>query len=339
MIKRVITAALLLCVASVLFAGGRQEAASGTQEASEQSAQSGIPQQYGDLLPGFIDENGDLVADPPSDSSKWVNPSTLIFSYTPVEDPEIYRGVWQEFIDHLSAVTGKNVQFFAVQSYAAQVEALRAGRLHVAGVNTGSVPMAVNTAGFVPFAIMAGADGSYGYEMEIITHVDSDIRSMEDIRGRQLAFVSPTSNSGFKAPSAILSAEFGMEPDKDFNTAFSGSHDASVLGVENLDYEAAAIANSVMNRMFEAGRADRSAIRTIYTSDTFPTTGYGYAYNLHPELAEKVKEAFYTFDWEGTRLLEEFGGGNNEAQFLPITYKEHWAVIRTIDKATGVEYR
>ena len=41
-------------------------------------------------------------------------------------------------------VTGRKVVFFPVQSYAAQYEAMRSGRLHVAGVNTGGNPVAVN---------------------------------------------------------------------------------------------------------------------------------------------------------------------------------------------------
>jgi phosphonate transport system substrate-binding protein len=65
-------------------------------------------------------------------------------------------------------VWGKKVQFFPVQSNAAQIEAMRAGRLHVAGFNTGSNPIAVACAGFKPFATMASADNTFGYEMEII---------------------------------------------------------------------------------------------------------------------------------------------------------------------------
>ena len=75
----------------------------------------------------------------------------------------------------------------------------------------------------------------------------------------------------------------------------------------------------------------------LYTSHTFPTTGYGYVYNLDPELAESIKEAFATFDWEGTTLKEEFEK-NGEGQFIPITYQEHWDVIRTIDAANEVSY-
>ena len=46
-----------------------------------------------------------------------------------------------------------------------------------------------------------------------------------------MAFTSPTSNSGFKAPSAILKGEFGLLADKDFTPTFSGKHDNSILGV------------------------------------------------------------------------------------------------------------
>lgn len=294
-------------------------------------------QASADLSPRYSDADGDMIADIPSDESQWVDPSTLIFAYTPVEDPAVYVEVWADFLDHISKLTGKEIQFFPVQSNAAQQEALRAGRLHVAGFNTGGVPIAVNCGGFRPFTIMAGEDGSFGYEMEIITHPDSDIESIEDLAGRQLAFTSPTSNSGFRAPSALLNSEYGLEADEDFETAYSGSHDNSILGVVNQDYEAAAIANSVANRMIDRGVVSEDDYRIIYTSETFPTTAYGIAHNLRPELQEQIQEAFFSYDWEGTALQDEFASAG-EAQFLPITYEEHWSVIRTIAAANGETY-
>jgi len=44
----------------------------------------------GTLDKAYCDEDLDLVADLPQDESKWVNPSTIIFTYTPVEDPAVY---------------------------------------------------------------------------------------------------------------------------------------------------------------------------------------------------------------------------------------------------------
>jgi phosphonate transport system substrate-binding protein len=287
----------------------------------------------------YQDADGDMVADVPTDPSQQVDPDTLIFAYTPVEDPAVYADVWAGFLDHLKAVTGKEVQFFPVQSNAAQIEAMRAGRLHIAGFNTGSNPLAVACAGFRPFAMMASKDGLYGYEMEIITYPGSGIEKVEDIKGKQLAFTSETSNSGYKAPSAILKSEFQMEAGKDFEPVFSGKHDNSILGVANKDYPAASIANSVKTRMIARDVVKDDQLVILYTSETFPTTGYGLAYNLKPELQEKIQEAFFSFDWEGSKLLAEFETSEPpQEKFIPITFKDNWAVIRQIDAATGVSY-
>jgi phosphonate transport system substrate-binding protein len=131
----------------------------------------------------YTDADGDLVADTPTDPADQLDPDTLIFAYTPVEDPAVYAKVWDGFLKHMESVTGKTVQFFPVQSNAAQIEAMRAGRLHIAGFNTGSNPLAVACAGFSPFAMMASEDGSFGYEMEIITYPGSGIEKVEDIKG------------------------------------------------------------------------------------------------------------------------------------------------------------
>jgi phosphonate transport system substrate-binding protein len=298
-------------------------------------AQADCPR--GDLDKRFCDRDGDLIADIPTDPAKLVDPDTLIFTYTPVEDPAVYVSVWAEFMDHLAEVTGKKVKFFPVQSNAAQIEAMRSGRLHIAGFNTGSNPLAVNCAGFRPFTIMASLDGQFGYEMEILTYPGSGINKVEDIKGQQLAFTSPTSNSGFKAPSAILKGDYNMVPDRDFEPVFSGKHDNSIMGVANHDYKAASIANSVLERMIARGELKADDVKSIYKSQTFPTTGFGVVYNLTPELQQKIQDAFFSFDWEGTALQAEFEK-SNEGQFLPMNYKDFWDVIRKIDTANGVSY-
>ncbi len=289
----------------------------------------------GSLDEAYCDRNLDLTADLPLDPKDWVNPDTIIFTYTPVADPAVYASIWEGFVEHMAEITGKKVVFFPVDSNAAQLEAMRSGRLHVAGFNTGSNPIAVNCAGFVPFGMMAKNDGSFGYEMEIIVPVDSDMQSPADIKGKTLAFTSPTSNSGFKAPSALLKGEFGLVADVDYETVFSGKHDNSILGVYNGDYEVAAIANSVLDRMIRRGGViEEGKIRTIYKSQTFPSTGYGVAYNLDPELTAKIKTAFWTYEWDDNFKVEF----EKADRFIGITYKTDWAVIRQIDAANEVSY-
>ena len=84
---------------------------------------------------------------------------------------------------------------------------------------------------------------------------------------------------------------------------------------------------------------DGARLRSIYKSETFPTTGYGHVYNLKPELAARVREAFFTFKWEGTALLKEFEKSTPpQEKFMPISYKDRWSVVRDIDAAMNVSY-
>ena len=89
--------------------------------------------------------------------------------------------------------------------------------------------------------------------------------------------------------------------------------------------------------MLERDVVTEDQLTVLYTSQTFPTTSYGTAHNLTPELQEQIQEAFFTFDWEGSALAEEFSK-SGESQFIPITLQKDWEVIRTIDDANGVVY-
>ena len=289
----------------------------------------------GTLDERYCDRDYDLVADLPLDAKNWINPDTLVFSYTPVEKPEIYAEVWEDFIKHLARVTGKKVTFLPVRSYSEQYAAIREGNLHIAGVNTGGNPVAVSCSGMVPFAMMASEDGTYGYEMEIIVPKGSDIKFPVQIKGHTLALTSPSSNSGNKAPITLLKSEFGLVKNRDFKVTFSGTHSNSVMGIVDKDYEVAAVSNAVLNRMINRRAVDPETITSIYKSTTFPTTGYGHAHNLHPELAAKIKQAFFTFKWEGSALQKEF---KNEGRFISIYHKSDWNVIRKIDAANGISY-
>jgi phosphonate transport system substrate-binding protein len=288
----------------------------------------------GDLDARFCDEDGDLVADQPKDSKAWQNPGTLIFSYTPVEDPAVYENVFADFMAHLGKVTGKRVRWYPAESYAAQVEAMRSGRLHIAGVATGPTPYAVNLAGFVPIVAMARPDGSIGYKLALITHRDSPIKSVQDLKGKRVAHVAPSSNSGDLAPRALFKA-MGIEPGKDYEVLYSGKHDNSIMGVVNKDYDAAPIANTVMERMQARGMFKPDALRVVYESAPFPRTAFGVAHNLPPELKGRIKEAFLGYDFKKSKLATEF---KDVERFAEVVYRDAWRDVRTIQQASGVRY-
>lgn len=299
-------------------------------------ADAGDCKQRGDLDVRYCDANSDLLADTPSDSSQWLDPGTLIFSYTAVEDPSVYENVFSELMEHIAKKTGKRVKWYGPESYAAQVEAMRSGRLHVSGFAAGATVYGVNLGGFHPVAMMGNKDGTFrGYKLWLITHKDSDIKKVKDLKGRKIAHVTPSSNSGNQAPRALFK-NMGIVPDKDYEVIYSGKHDNSIMGVVNRDYDAAPVASTVMQRMVERGIFDASEVRIIWESDQFPGTSYGYIYNLAPQLQEKVREAFLTFDWAGTGLEKDFG--KRADAFIPVDYVKNWQVIRTIQKENDVIY-
>jgi phosphonate transport system substrate-binding protein len=93
----------------------------------------------------------------------------------------------------------------------------------------------------------------------------------------------------------------------------------------------------VRARMVSRGVIKPAQVITLYKSQTFPTTGFGVVYNLKPELQKKIEEAFFSFKWDGTSLEREFKR-SGEHQFIHMTYKKFWDVIRKIDAFNKVSY-
>ncbi len=290
------------------------------------------------LDPRFTDANGDLVADAPTDPKQFVDPPRLVFSYVALEDPAPYQNAFKDFMDHLSKVTGKPVDYLPATTTNDQLKALRDGNLHVTGFNTGSVPIAVYLCGFVPMYKLATPAGDATLRTEIIVPADSPIQSPSDLKGKELTLTEPNSNAGYKAPLVLLRADHGLEPERDYVPRFAQEYEASIQGIAKKEYQAAAIASDVLERAVSAGTIRKDQYRVIYTSEKFPTACFGHAHNLRPELAAKEKEAFETFQWPGTSMEREFAQ-SNQGRFVPASFKEDWSLIRRIDEQIGNAYK
>jgi phosphonate transport system substrate-binding protein len=182
----------------------------------------------------------------------------------------------------------------------AQVE-LRSGRLHISGFAAGATVYGVNLGGFHPVAMMGNKNGTFGgYRLWLITHKDSDIKTIRDLKGRKVAHVTPASNSGDQAPRALFKKE-GIVPDADYKVIYSGKHDNSIMGVVNKDYDAAPVASTVMDRMIERKMFERSASEYL-GADQFPGSARD-IYNLHPDLQKGGVYLTSTerYGWPGVR--------------------------------------
>jgi phosphonate transport system substrate-binding protein len=284
----------------------------------------------GELDEAYCDENKDLVADAPA---KTRDPSVIVFAYTPVEDPAVYENAFKPFTEYLGKCINKRVVYYPVQSNSAEIEAMRSGRLHVAGFSTGPLGFAVNMAGAVPFAAKGTAAGPQGYHLIMLVKKDSPFQKLSDLKGKRVAHTAPSSNSGNLAPIALFPAE-GLTPGKDYTPLWSGGHDKTALGVGTGDYDAGGVASDVFERMVARGTIKADDYRIIYKSQRFPTSGFAYAHDLKPELAKKMVQCFYDFRFP-PEMQKDFEGDD---RFAPINYVKDWAVIREVAEKSGTPY-
>ncbi|MDX1947287.1 MAG: PhnD/SsuA/transferrin family substrate-binding protein [Pirellulaceae bacterium] len=295
------------------------------------------------LAQGLADADQDLVADPPADADKLLDPDILEFELLG-RDLALEQRNWADFVQHLEDVTDKEVRLVlrTEESFSSpnnpvppalrQAHDLRAGKIHLACLNTGAVTLGVNEGGGVPFCVMADDDGQFGYEVEIIVPAASRVQKPADLKGAEkVLFASLYSHSGFKASLVLLWSEFGLRPERDYGSAFVAGQEQAIKDIAAGKADAAPVASDLLRRMIGRGEVKADAIRSIYQSQKFPPACFVYAHQLKPELADKVKEAFLKFPWEGTSLAAAYAPAN-QTKFVPVSYQKDWQVVREFEE-------
>ena len=299
------------------------------------SAQEDCPR--GTLDKAYCDRNGDLVADLPTDPKKVINPSTLIFSYTPVEDPAVYQKVWDGFIKHLEKITGKQVRFLpgAIERRAIRGDALGPPARRRASMPA-AMPIAVNCAGFVPFAMMAVAgqqlrlrDGNHRAGRQPDQDADRSQGPQDRVHRRHVelriqgAVGDPRRPTSISKPSATSSRCFPA-------STTTRSSASSTRTTRPRRWRTRCSTGCSTARCSTRPRSARSTSRrpSRPPATATPTTSIRSS-------SRRSRKPSSRFPGRARRWQAEF---KREGKFIPIDYKKDWAVLRKIDDATGVKY-
>ena len=283
----------------------------------------------------FADADQDLIADAPTDTAALRDPATLRFCFLSDAAGAVDPAAWTPLLDAIGQATGKPVEYVVFSDVDQQLAALRDGELDVTFINTGNVPRAVNTAGFVPTAGTAIGGQLATYHMLFIAGADTGIDNVQDLDGRQIAFTSIGSNSGYKAPLVILYKDFGLQPEVNFTWAYTGNHETSIKHIAQGKYPAAAVASDLFEAAVASGAIDSSKVKEIYRSEPFPRVCLGTAHDLKPELAEAITRAVIGFSTSGSPLQHQLSGSDG---FVPLSYKNQFALVRRIDDTVGFKH-
>jgi phosphonate transport system substrate-binding protein len=192
--------------------------------------------------------------------------------------------------NYLEKQLGMKVQFTPVTDYPAAVESLVNKKVDLVWFGGFTYVQAKLRSGgkVVP---LAQREEDTKFQSVFIAKTDSGIKSLADMKGKQVSFGSQSSTSGHLMPRSFLLAA-NINPEKDFRRiAYSGAHDATIASVVSGKVDAAALDITVWRKFVTENRVDTKAVDVFYT-----TPGYfNYNWSVHADmpkaLQDKVKAA------------------------------------------------
>lgn len=216
----------------------------------------------------------------------------LTIGLIPSEDSQAMIESSKQVLDDLQSKIGMPVVPFVATDYNGIIEALRSGKLDVAYLGPFSYVLATSVADVEAFSVaVTKKTGQSAYQSVILARKDSGIHSLADLKGHTFAFVDPSSASGHLFPKAGLE-QAGFAPDSLFKRViFSGSHDASILAVENKKVDAAAVADRIFASAVAKGVVKQDDFEIVWNSKPIPESPMVWRKALDPELKKKVADA------------------------------------------------
>lgn len=204
----------------------------------------------------------------------------------------------------VSETFGVAVEVFPSADYAGVMQGLSAGQLDVAALGaSGYAGTWLDCQCVEPVVVAKEADGSTGYYSVLYVRSDSPFMSMDDLKGKTLAFADENSTSGYLYPNFEL-REGGYDPATFFaSTAFAGGHEQGVVAVLNRQFDAGVTwvsgvgeesegySRGNLHAMVEKGMLDMADLRILWKSSLIPNGPW----TIRSALPADFKAAFLDF--------------------------------------------
>jgi phosphonate transport system substrate-binding protein len=225
---------------------------------------------------------------------------------------------------------GIPIKMFPSADYAGVMQGLAAGQLDATEFSPSAFAGTWLDCHCVePIVVPQEKDGSIFYIAAMVVRKDSDINSIDDMKGHSLAFTDPNSASGYLIPSATLRAKgIDLTDGKYFSrVGFSGGHEQGVVAVLNRQYDACVVWTSgqgdqatgftrgVLRSMVDKAMLKMADVNIIWRSNKVPNGPWA----VRSALPEGLKQAFRAFMHD-----------------LPVSHKD---VYDAIEQGTGVGYQ
>jgi len=234
---------------------------------------------------------------------------------------------------YLERTLGMKVEFTPVNDYPAAVEALVNRQVDLVWFGGFTHVQAQLRSGGKVIPIAQREEDSQ-FRSVFIAQTDSGIKTLQDLRGKQVSFGSQSSTSGHLMPRSFL-LEAKIDPEKDFKRiAYSGAHDATIASVVGGRVDAAALDITVWRRFVEDKKVDTSKVNVFFTTPPF----FNYNWSVHADmpaaLRERITKALLALsmnDPEGKEILTL----NRATKYIP-TRAENYKGLETAGRSAGL---
>lgn len=238
--------------------------------------------------------------------------------------------------EYLERELGVAIKWRTATDYAGIIEGVKAGKIEIARFGPASYAKAWMVTGgkVVPMVGELDKNGNFGYHAVVVVRADSPYQSIDDLKGKKLAFADPNSTSGHQAPRFFMT-EAGYDPDAFFGeTGFSGSHENSIMAVLNGTYDAAATwwrdeTRSNPKRMEDKGMIEPGQWRVIWKSPKLPSSPWAMSTKLPEGMRTDVQNVLYNMKDKDPNAWQSLTDGKASG-YRKVTHDDYEGIVRMI---------
>lgn len=230
--------------------------------------------------------------------------TTYVFGVNPWNTPEALRGMFRPLLDYLKEQTGIAFRISISPSYEQLTADMNSGYVQIGTISPSAYLKA--KAKYPNLRYLATVMKPLGNSVRdyylgyIIVRKDSKYRTIEDLRGRTLAFVELDSTSGYKVPAGVM-AQMGIDPKSYFKKYFFvGNHDEVIKAVKNRSVDAGATSDTNLE---SAEKIYGNIFRVVLKTPPIPNECWLAGKGVPPEIAEKIKTVLLGIN-ENTRTAD-----------------------------------
>jgi len=237
---------------------------------------------------------------------------------------------YKTLISITEKLTGFNIDTIKVTDYNAAVEAMRAGRAHIAWFGGKTYVKAVEIAQAEAFAAgVRPGEKDAGYYTYFVVKKDSKLKKFEDVKGKVLSLNTIGSTSGDLIPQVELNKINLSIKNKDHfeNVFYAGSHDACLLAILNNQSDVCGMSSRNFEARLEDGTFKKEDVVIIHKSDRVPPPPLAYSKMIPIKDREKIKKAVL----EAHKYGQISGYGGKMSHYMEVKDSDYNVLREVID--------